>query len=118
MQNFTLHKEEANMKKTNDFSGWVTAERNFEKKWMIDFTGEEVCHEVPGHKLHFYLEKKGKKVYLFTQSYNTAVAKEFTSGKTADELRRYHKWGRNPRVDKTIEKIPMYITYIKQEGLV
>ncbi|MCU6782336.1 hypothetical protein OCV46_00005 [Anthropogastromicrobium aceti] len=106
------------MKKTNDFSGWVTAERNFEKKWMIDSTGEEVCHEVPGHKLHFYLEKKGKKVYLFTQSYNIAVAREFTSGKTADELRRYHKWGRNPRVDKTIEKIPMYITYIKQEGLV
>lgn len=53
------------MKKTNDFSGWVTAERNFEKKWMIDSTGEEVCHEVPGHKLHFYLEKKGKKIYLF-----------------------------------------------------
>lgn len=106
------------MKKTNDFSGWVTAERNFEKKWMIDFTGEEVCHEVPGHKLHFYLEKKGKKIYLFTQRYNIAVAREFTSGKTADELRRYHKWGRNPRVDNTIEKIPMYITYIKQEGLV
>ena len=36
------------MKKTNDFSGWVTAERNYEKKWMIDSTGEEVCHEVPG----------------------------------------------------------------------
>lgn len=80
--------------------------------------GEEVCHEVPGHKLHFYLEKKGKKIYLFTQRYNIAVAREFTSGKTADELWRYHKWGRNHRVDKTIEKIPKYITYIKQEGLV
>lgn len=61
LPNLTLHKEEANMKKTNDFSGWVTAERNYEKKWMIDSTGEEVCREVPGHKLHFYLEKKGKK---------------------------------------------------------
>lgn len=101
------------MKRVCNFNGWVIAERNREKRWVLNNAGNEICLELPGNKLNFYLEIKGKKNYLFTQRYSIAVAREFKLGKTADELRRFHKWGMNPRVDKTIEKIPMYIAYIK-----
>ena len=106
------------MKRECNFNGWVTAERNCEKRWIVSDNGQEVCRKMPGGKLNFYLETKGKRTFLFTQRYRIAVANEFKAGKTAEELRRFHRWGRNRRVDKTVEKIPMYIAYVKQEGFV
>lgn len=85
---------------------------------VVNDNGQEVCRKLPGGKLNFYLETKGKRTFLFTQKYSAAVANEFKTGKTAEELRRFHRWGGDRRVDKTVEKIPMYIAYVKQEGLV
>ena len=106
------------MMRDYNFKGWVTVERNREKRWVVNDNGQEVCRKLPGGKLNFYLETKGKRTFLFTQKYSAAVANEFKTGKTAEELRRFHRWGGDRRVDKTVEKIPMYIAYVKQEGLV
>ena len=29
-----------------------------------------------------------------------------------NELREYTQWNKNPRLDKTIEKMPMYMQYV------
>lgn len=105
------------MKKEFNFAGKVIAERNIERKVIVRDDGVISWKMVPGDKLNFYLEERGKRTYLFTQRYSIAVAREFKLGKTAEELRRYHKWNRNRRVDKTVEKIPMYIAYIKREEI-
>lgn len=59
--------------------------------------------------LHCYLVIGNRKYYLFTQPYTKEVYEYFRNGRTEEELRRYNKWNRNSRLDKTIEKIPMYI---------
>ena len=105
------------MKKEFNFAGKVIAERNIERKVIVRDDGVISWKMVPGDKLNFYLEERGKRTYLFTQRYRIAVAREFKLGETAEELRRYHKWNRNQRVDKTVEKIPMYIAYIKREEI-
>ena len=105
------------MKKEFNFAGKVIAERNIERKVIVRDDGVISWKMVPGDKLNFYLEERGKRTYLFTQRYRIAVARVFKLGKTAEELRRYHKWIRNRRVDKTVEKIPMYIAYIKREEI-
>lgn len=63
-------------------------------------------------KLHFYLQSEKGKYYLFSQSYTKGVYEFFKSGRSEREVRNYRKWNRNPKLDKTIEKIPMYIKYI------
>lgn len=64
--------------------------------------------------LHFYLQSEKGQYYLFSQPYTKGVYEFFRSGKSENELHNYNKWNRNPRLDKTIEKIPMYIKYIFQ----
>lgn len=34
---------------------------------------------------------------------------------TQNELRQFKNWRKNPRLDKTIEKIPIYRTYVMRE---
>lgn len=67
------------------------------------------------NKLDFYLLVSGKtKLYLFTQAYSKGVYQYFRHGRSENEIRNYKRWGRNPRLDKTIEKLPMYIRYVIQ----
>ncbi len=66
-------------------------------------------------KLNFYLVKEGKVLYLFTQNYTKGVYDFFKNGRSANELRQFKKWRKNPRLDKTIEKIPIYRTYVMRE---
>lgn len=44
------------MKRVCNFNGWVIAERNREKRWVLNNAGNEICLELPGNKLNFYLE--------------------------------------------------------------
>ena len=39
----------------------------------------------------------------------------FQKGKSEAEIRSFKKWNDNPRLDKTIEKIPMYARYVRKE---
>ena len=64
--------------------------------------------------LTFYYLWGGRRFYLFTQDFTIGVYRYFKHGVTERELYDYHKWNRNPRLDKTIEKIPVYIRYIRK----
>ncbi len=66
-------------------------------------------------KLDFYLVSKRTNVYLFTQPYTKGVYEFFRGGKSENEVKGYKKWNRNPRLDKTIEKIPLYVRYVTRE---
>lgn len=66
-------------------------------------------------KMHFYLQSKTGKYYLFSQPYSKGVYNYFRPGRAESEVRGYNKWNRNPRLDKTIERIPMYIEYVARQ---
>ena len=67
------------------------------------------------NKIHFYLVTGGKQYYLFSQDFSKGVYEFFRSGRSEAELHSFKLWHRNPRLDKTIEKIPMYIRYVMKE---
>jgi len=64
------------------------------------------------NKLNFYLIAEGKRYYLFTQDYSKGVYEFFQAGRSEAELHKYKLWRKNPRLDKTIEKIPLYTRYV------
>ena len=69
-------------------------------------------------KLNFYLQTDRGRFYLFTQPFFNLFYQYFSAGKSERELLAYKKWNKNPRLDKTIEKIPLYIHYVlKEENL-
>ncbi len=67
-----------------------------------------------GH-IHFYLVIRNKRHYLFTQRYSKGVFEFFNRGRTEQEIFGSRQWKRNPRLDKTIEKIPLYTSYVRKE---
>ena len=66
-------------------------------------------------KLCFYLTSEAGRFFLFTQKFTKGVYDYFKDGKSLKALFEYRGWNRNPRLDKTIEKIPLYIKYVAQE---
>ena len=78
-------------------------------------TGSEMEKSTCDWKLNFYLVKEGKTLYLFTQNYTRGVYDFFKYGRSANELRQFKNWRKNPRLDKTIEKIPIYRAYVMRE---
>ncbi len=67
------------------------------------------------NKLNFYLLSEGKRYYLFTQTFSKGVYQFFQNGRSESELHKYKLWHKNPRLDKTIEKIPLYTRYVLKE---
>lgn len=63
-------------------------------------------------KMDFYLLSGRDRLYLFTQNYSKGVYNFFRNGRSESEIRHYNKWDKNPRLDKTIEKLPVYIQYV------
>lgn len=66
-------------------------------------------------RLHFYLVTERGRFYLFTQGFSRGVYDYFRRGRAERELHGYKQWKKNPRLDKTIEKIPMYMRYVLRE---
>ena len=66
-------------------------------------------------KIDFYFVSNAGKFYLFTQAYSKGVYEFFRSGRAEKEIKKYRGWDKNPRLDKTIEKIPMYTRYLMKE---
>ena len=66
-------------------------------------------------RLHFYLVTERGPFYLFTQGFSRGVYDYFRRGRSECELHEYKQWNKNPRLDKTIEKIPMYTRYVLRE---
>ena len=67
--------------------------------------------------LNFYLVNKHGSFYLFTQDYTPGVYKYFRDGRSEQEIRSFEKWDDNPRLDKTIERLPGQIDYVMREEL-
>lgn len=101
------------MKKTNSFEGKIVSEivfiNNAVRKRVPDGRGGTKVILVPGKMLEFSWDIRGKRMYLFRQRYTSAVHNLFGKGMRDYEIRRYRKWDYNPRVDKTIDKIPVYM---------
>lgn len=66
-------------------------------------------------KLNFYLVSEKGRFYLFTQPFSKGVYNFFRDGKSESQLRAYSRWNNNKRLDKTVEKIPMYVHYVLKE---
>lgn len=62
----------------------------------------------------YYHVKEGKK-YLFSQKFSKGVYEYFQNGRLELEILAFKKWNHNPRLDKTISKLPMYIRYVLKE---
>ena len=67
--------------------------------------------------LVFYMNSRKGRIYLFTQRFSKAVYNFFLPGRCEEELKKFHSWNRNPRLDKTIEKLPSYIRYARKYGM-
>ena len=67
------------------------------------------------NRLHFYLVTEKGRYYLFEQKFSKGVYEYFRSRKSLGEVHSFKRWGRNPRLDKTIEKLPLYIQYVRKE---
>ena len=65
--------------------------------------------------LYFYLRSEQGEQFLFTQKFTRGVYRYFRNGISESQLRAYRCWDRNPRLDKTIERLPAYITYVMRE---
>lgn len=65
--------------------------------------------------INFYWEWGDEKIWLFSQKYTLGVHEMFKNGVRDYDIRKFNKWRRNPRLDKTIEKIPMYMSYALKE---
>lgn len=65
--------------------------------------------------LYFYLKSKEGIQYLFMQRYTRAVYDYFRRGISESQLRSFSNWDKNRRLDKTIEKLPLYITYVVRQ---
>ncbi len=66
-------------------------------------------------KIHFYLHCSRGTHYLFSQSYSKQVYQYFHNGKYENEIKNFKDWKRNPRLNKTIERIPRQTAYILKE---
>lgn len=66
-------------------------------------------------ELYFYLRSIQGVQFLFTQRFSQGVYRYFRKGVSERQLREYRCWDRNPRLDKTVEKLPLYITYVLRE---
>ena len=73
-----------------------------------------IAQKVEGN-LHFYLKSKRSTQYLFMQRYTRGVYDYFRFGISENQLHSFSSWDRNPRLDKAIEKIPLYINYVLRE---
>ena len=66
-------------------------------------------------KINFFLNARAGKFFLFSQNFSKGVYSFFQNGKSETEIKSFRKWNRNPRLDKTIEKIPLYTKYVRKE---
>lgn len=65
--------------------------------------------------IDFYLRSADEKSYLLSQPFSMGVWKYFKNGRAVSEIMAFRAWNKNPRLDKTIVRLPSMIRYIKRE---
>ena len=73
------------------------------------------CTNPKTGELYFYLRHDRKRYYLFHQPYRKSVCAFFEHGVYLDDAFDYSRAKRNPRIVKTISKLPFAIHYIESE---
>lgn len=77
---------------------------------------DKIIVENKSEYLHFYLKNsKCGKLYLFSQRFSRGVFEFFNKERSISEILKFRRWNRNPRLDKTISKIPIYMRYVERE---
>lgn len=66
------------------------------------------------HNLDFYLCSNNGEFYLFSQDYSKGVYEYFKHGRSVNEIRKFNKWKKNPRLNKTIDRLPQQIQYVEK----
>lgn len=67
------------------------------------------------NRINFYLTFEGERHWLFSQEYSMSVYDYFRFGRSLKELRNHNFWRSNPRLAKTIDRIPAMVSYIRKE---
>ena len=67
------------------------------------------------NRINFYLAFEGQRYWLFSQQFSLSVYEYFKSGRSVGEVRKHNFWRSNPRLAKTLERIPAMISYVKKE---
>ncbi|TYZ22924.1 hypothetical protein [Selenomonas ruminis] len=66
--------------------------------------------------IHFYWTSlKFGTMYLFSQKFSKGVFDFFCWGRAITEVLSFKNWNRNPKLDKTITKFPIYMKYALKE---
>ena len=73
------------------------------------------CTNPKTGELYFYLRHDGKRYYLFQQPYRKSVCAFFERGVVLNDVFNYSRAKRNPRIVKTMSKLPYSIHYIESE---
>ena len=66
--------------------------------------------------LNFYMIINKVRLYLFSQQFTKGVYEYFKNGRSENEIRGFKRWGKNPRLDKTLSKIPIYKKFALKEA--
>lgn len=103
------------MKRQMSFEGRIVSVRKSEQVSVIEKGGDAGQMMSKEDVLNFYWEKGDKKIWLFSQKYTQGVHEKFRNGLRDFDIRNFDKWKRNPRMDKTIDKIPVYVAYAERE---
>lgn len=62
--------------------------------------------------LNFFLISQKSKRFIFSQKFSLSVYLFFRNGRSEREILEYSTWGENPRLDKTISRLPKGIDYL------
>ena len=65
--------------------------------------------------IHFYYVCADQRHLMFSQVFSQSVYKYFRYGRSVNEVLSYNGWDRNPRLEKTLERLPYMISYIRKE---
>ena len=66
--------------------------------------------------INFYLVVGAERLWLFSQEYSQSVYEYFKDGRAIGEFRKNPFWRSNPRLAKTIDRMPSMMRYVKREN--
>ena len=79
------------------------------------YDANDLLYKPEKGKTQFFLDHNGNTYYLFQQPYRKSVCAFFERGVVLNDVFNYPRAKRNPRIVKTISKLPYSIHYIESE---
>lgn len=66
------------------------------------------------NNINFFLTVGNEKIWLFSQEYSMSVYEFFKNGRSVGEIKKNTFWRTNPRLAKTVDRIPVMIRRAKK----